>query len=103
MAASPEESDFTSIQERLYLHAKRVAKPYKVRKKLLKAYKICDEDKGNGKGGKVKLKPLNGSCHAPLSKGLPFTQQDYFKRVDWTGKVVRKDKRVPSKGSYRRF
>jgi len=88
MAATPEESDFTSIQERLYAHAKRVSKPNKVQKKLLKAYKDCDLVKGGNK-----LKPLNGSCHASLSKGLPFTQQDYFKLVDWTGRAVRKDKR----------
>ena len=93
MAATPEESDFTSIQERLFDHATRVSTPNKAQKKLLKVYKKNVTDKNDGKYRKARLKALNGSYHAPLSKGLPFTQQDYFKLVDWTGRVVRKDKR----------
>ena len=93
MAATPEESDFTSIQERLFEHAKRVSKPSKTQKKLLKTYRKKGLEKRSGKQRMAKLKPLNGSCHAPLSKGLPFTQLDYFKLVDWTGRVVRRDKR----------
>ena len=41
----------------------------------------------------ARLKPLNGSCFAPLSEGIPFTRQDYFDLVDWTGRTLREDKR----------
>ena len=93
MAATPEESEFTSIQERLFAHAKRVAKPSKAQNKLIKNYQNRVVDPRNKKLKQAKLKPLNGSCHAPLSKGLPYTQQDYFELVDWTGRAVRKGKR----------
>ena len=39
------------------------------------------------------LKPLNGSSFAPLSEGIPFTRQDYFELVDWTGRFLQEDKR----------
>jgi len=28
-----------------------------------------------------------------LSEGIPFTRQDYFELVDWTGRTLREDKR----------
>ena len=93
MAATPEESDFTSIQERLFTHAKRVSKPSKAQNKLIKNYQNRVVNLRDKKLKQAKLKPLNGSCHAPLSKGLPYTQQDYFDLVDWTGRAVRKGKR----------
>lgn len=33
----------------------------------------------------VELAPINGSCFAPLPEGIPFTRQDYFESVGWTG------------------
>jgi len=93
MVATPEESDFTSIQERLFAHAKRVATPSRAQNKLIKNYQKNVVNLRNKKLKQAKLKPLNGSSHAPLSKGLPFTQQDYFELVDWTGRAVRKGKR----------
>ena len=93
MAASPEESDFTSIQERLFARAKRLAKPSKAQIKLIKTYHNKVDSLGNKKLKQAKLKPLNGSCHAPLSKGLPYTQQDYFELLDWTGRALKKGKR----------
>ena len=93
MAETPEASDFTSIQERLYHHAKRVSRPHREQKKLVKNYQKNMLDKCESNKKQAKLKPLNGSSHAPLSKGIPFRQQDYFELVDWTGRKIRKDKR----------
>ena len=57
----------------------------KAKNKLIKAYQNRVVNPSNKKLKQAKLKPLNGSCHAPLSKGLPYTQQDYFDLVYWTG------------------
>ena len=97
--ASPEESNFTSIQERLYCHAKRQSQPNRQQQKLIKNYQINLLDKKETAKNQAKLKPLNGSSDAPLSEGIPFTQQDYIKLLDWTGRVVRGDKRGVIDGS----
>ena len=39
------------------------------------------------------LKILDGSSHTPLSECIPYTRQDYFELVDWTGRALRADKR----------
>ena len=39
------------------------------------------------------LKILDGSSHTPLSEGIPYTRQDCFELVDWTGRALRADKR----------
>ena len=97
MASTPEASDFTSIQERIVQHAKHCSKRSREQKKLIKHYNKTYHTKAAGKGAteeaQAKLKPLNGSCHAPLSEGIPFTRQDYFELVDWTGRIVREGKR----------
>ena len=41
----------------------------------------------------ISLKVLDGGGHTPLSEGIPYTRQDYFELVDWTGRVLRADKR----------
>ena len=93
MAATPEESDFTSIQERLFDHAKRVRRPSRQQKDLVRHVKKNPVSQCNPDLKQARLKPLNGSCFAPLSEGIPFTRQDYFDLVDWTGRTLRKDKR----------
>lgn len=100
MAPTPESADFTSIQERLYHHAKQVAKPSTAQKKLIKRYSQMALNKPSNDEPQAKLKPLNGSCHAPLSQGIPFTRQDYFELVDWTGRTVRKGKRGSIESHY---
>lgn len=93
MADTPEESDFTSLQERLYHYAKRQKQANRKQNKLIKNYQKNILNKKQGDQKQAKLKPLNGSSHAPLSEGIPFTQQDYLKLIDWTGRAVREDKR----------
>ncbi len=93
MAATPEESDFTSIQERLFDHAKRVRRPSRQQKDLVQKFKKNVVNQSDSDLKQARLKPLNGSCFAPLSEGIPFTRQDYFELVDWTGRTLREDKR----------
>jgi len=93
MAPTPEESDFTSIQERLFDHAKRVARPSRQQKNLVPTFKNNVINQRDSDLKQARLKPLNGSCFAPLSEGIPFTRQDYFELVDWTGRTLREDKR----------
>jgi hypothetical protein len=82
MCDSPEESDYTSIQERLGLS--REAGEAKV------ANSVCD--------GAVQLRsellPFAGSDHIHNNpKHLPFSLLEYFELVDWTGRQIREDKR----------
>ena len=99
MAATPEESDFTSIQERLYDHAIEKNKPSAKQKRLIKQYKNNSQSQKDSSSTsyepyqQARLKILHGSSHTPLSEGIPCSQQDYFELVDWTGRVLRADKR----------
>ena len=93
MAPTPEESDFTSIQERLFDHAKRVRRPSRQQKNLVRKFRQNVVDQCDSDLKQARLKPLNGSCFAPLSDGIPFTRQDYFELVDWTGRTLREGKR----------
>jgi hypothetical protein len=93
MSSTPEESDFTSIQERLFDHAKRVARPSRQQKSLVRQFKKNVVSQCDAGLKQARLKPLNGSCFALLSEGIPFTRQDYFELVDWTGRTLREDKR----------
>jgi len=93
MAPTPEKSDFTSIQERLFDHAKRVRRPSRQQKDLVRQYRKNVVSQSDSDLKQARLKPLNGSCFAPLSEGIPFTRQDYFDLVDWTGRILREDKR----------
>ncbi|MET0038233.1 MAG: hypothetical protein ABW097_20285, partial [Candidatus Thiodiazotropha lotti] len=74
MAETPEESDFTSIQERIkvYIEKQRSDNVSQPRTKLYPFAKT----KGN--------KPLNG---------IDFAEEDYFRLLDWTGRAIRNDKR----------
>ncbi|MCG7923200.1 MAG: transposase [Candidatus Thiodiazotropha lotti] len=74
MAETPEESDFTSIQERIkvYIEKQRSDNVSQPRTKLYPFAKT----KGN--------EPLNG---------IDFAEEDYFRLLDWTGRAIRNDKR----------
>lgn len=39
------------------------------------------------------LRPFEGSLSSTSIEGIPFNLQDYFELVDWTGRIVRADKR----------
>ncbi|TMM43723.1 transposase [Colwellia ponticola] len=67
IAATPEQSDFTSIQLRI-----KAAIKGKQPKKLL---------------------PFVGNAHQTQCKGICFSLQDYLTLVDETGRVLREDKR----------
>jgi REP element-mobilizing transposase RayT len=80
MSKTLEQSEFTSIQERLKLYKKR-----------------------HSKNRQSWLQPLAEEVTGPESNpesksSLPITQLDYFALVDWTGRAVRTDKRgaIPS-------
>ena len=103
MAATPETSDFTSIQERLYHQAKRQSQSNKTqtnkkKKQLIKHYEKHSQNPATQQNEKsnqpqAKLKPLQGSSRLPLSMGIPYRPQDYFQLVDWTGRQIRPNKR----------
>jgi len=93
MASTPEESDFTSIQERLFDHAKRGRRPSRQQKDLVQKFKKNVINQCDSEFKQTRLKPLNGSCFARLSEGIPVTRQDYIDLVDCTGRTLREDKR----------
>jgi len=80
MAESLEESDFTSIQERLRQFAES-----------LQAEAPTPGDPITGQP--TDLLPFIGGEHADTPKGITFTLPDYLQLVDWTGRAVRDDKR----------
>jgi REP element-mobilizing transposase RayT len=72
MAETPETSDHTSIKERIHAML-------------------------NSKAGEERqpstLLPFVGNPREEMPKGLPFRLSDYLELVDWTGRVMRDDKR----------
>ena len=99
MVATPEESDFTSIQERLYDHAIEKNKPSVKQKRLIRQYKKSNQNQKDTSSTnyepcqQASLKVLDGSGRIRLSEGIPYSRQDYFELVDWTGRVLRSGKR----------
>ncbi|MFO7593865.1 MAG: transposase [Pseudomonadota bacterium] len=70
MAETPEEADYTSIQQRINTAISENAK---------------EQPEG--------LLPFVGNPREEMPKGLPFRLKDYLELVDWTGRVIRDDKR----------
>ena len=68
MADKPENSDHTSIQQRINVLKTHEAQP-------------------------VTLAPFMGSLPQDEHTGIPFELGDYLELVDWTGRVMRSDKR----------
>ena len=79
-----EESDFTSIQDRLVAFARQEESV------KLKNNSSADKDEET-----CALLPFKGgeSLANDAPKGLPFSLQDYFELIDWTGRAVRDDKK----------
>jgi REP element-mobilizing transposase RayT len=69
IAKTPEESDYTSVQLRIKL---LVSSPNHQPKELL---------------------PFAGNPRQDMPKGLPFRLEDYLELADWTGRILREDKR----------
>ena len=65
IATTPEQSDYTSVKERIRQH---LGKPH----------------------GAEQLLPMEGD--KANSQGLPFYLNDYLELVDWTGRAIRSDK-----------
>ena len=96
MAKSLEDSDFTSIQERLYHFAKRRKQKTTANKVFIKKMDAKLEqaqDPKNKKISKAKLMKFDGRSHTRIQNALPITREDYFLLVEATGRVVREDKR----------
>jgi REP element-mobilizing transposase RayT len=77
MTNTPEQSDYTSIQERLGINPDKAT--------------TAKTDK---KTHETELMPFAGSINrdTPASH-LPFNFCDYLELIDWTGRIVREDKR----------
>lgn len=72
MAETPEQSEHTSVRARV--EALR---------------KAGSAEQTNP----IHLLPFVGNPRQPMPKGLPFPLKDYLALLDWTGRVIREDKR----------
>lgn len=84
MASSPETSDYTSIQERIL--------PMFQLDQAIDSQQSC----GDLLDFKSPLKPLlhfAGGSEDQSQPGILFAYPDYLQLVDWTGRIVRHDKR----------
>ncbi len=87
ISESLEDSDFTSIQ-------KRIAE-YAVKQKPSTKERLRSK---NVSGNEIDLKPLfpfigNSSMANDSLQGIQFSLQDYLELTDWTGRVIREDKK----------
>ncbi len=73
MAATPEESDYTSVQ--------------------LRIRSLLSSPNGHSASQPMELMSFAGNPHKDMPKGLPFKVEDYLELVDWTGRILRDDKR----------
>jgi hypothetical protein len=95
------QSDFTSIQQRLYDYVKYKNKRSEDEQKIVARIKEQAEIKkslGCDKQPEAPLMPFDGSCHTATTTALPFTREDYFALLDVTGRIIRDDKKgvIPS-------
>jgi REP element-mobilizing transposase RayT len=74
LAKTPEASNHTSIQKRAK-KAKSAAQPNQHQQQL------------------KNLLPFAGNPRENMPKGLPFRLTDYMELVDWSGRIIREDKR----------
>ncbi|MCG6938223.1 MAG: transposase [Gammaproteobacteria bacterium] len=74
MAETPEQSDYTSIKRRI-TQALKVNNPEAI-----------------GQQPET-LFPFAGYPGADMPEGIPFSLSDYLELVDWTGRIIREDKR----------
>ena len=90
------DSDFTSIQQRLYDYVKhkpvRSATEKSLTNNIAHQRKIRSELK-LGKLPEAPLMPLDDSTRTEGQTVLPFSREDYFELVDTTVRIIREDKR----------
>ncbi len=70
MADSPEQSDHTSIKQRIE-QALKTQQPYQP----------------------DTLFPFSGNPRKDMPDGIPFNLADYLELVDWSGRIIREDKK----------
>ncbi len=89
------ESDFTSIQQRLFTFAKQrqKVKPHGVLSKRINKQEQLKEALGVSEQPEAPLMRFDGSRHSDIHQALPFTQEDYFMLLDVSGRAFREDKR----------
>ena len=75
IAATPEESDHTSIKQRI------------------EALQSASETRNAVAHQPVGLELFVGNPRQPMPAGLAYRLEDYLKLVDWTGRHIREDKR----------
>jgi len=82
LADNLDESDFTSIQQRITAYSNRMNK---------------GEGRIKNKSKPVKLAGFSNGSN--IKKGIPYSLKDYFELADWTGRSIRDDKRgyIPDK------
>lgn len=73
LAETPEGSDYTSIQQRIRALSSSSNKELEPQPQA--------------------LLPFAGNPRKDMPKGLPFRLEDYLELVDWTGRILREDKR----------
>ena len=74
MATTPETSDHTSIQKRIH-KAQAASTPNHPNQQIKSLYHFAGNPRQN------------------MSEGLPFRLTDYLELVDWTGRIIRSDKK----------
>ena len=74
MAKSPEQSDHTSIKQRIE-QALKVQQPYQAKQQP------------------DTLFPFAGNPRKDMPEGIPFNLSDYLELVDWSGRIIREDKK----------
>ena len=79
IAKTPEQSDHTSIKKRI--------------KQILKV-----KQTGVTEQQPEDLLPFVGNSREDMPEGIPFSLTDYIELVDWTGRIIREDKKgfIPS-------
>jgi hypothetical protein len=78
LADRPEESDFTSIQDRIRYYKKHLEQ-------------TGDREEASNTGPDH-LIPLIGGEHQDKASGLNFSLPDYLELTDWAGRAIREDK-----------
>ena len=97
-AGTPEESDFTSIQERIRAWRKEMAAAVEAGTNA-ESMSYCDSEQVDGKNDSVDNTDFMGEWLCPIleEKGrrgiLSMTMEEYFDLVDKSGRMIRVDKR----------
>jgi len=90
------DSDFTSIQQRLFDYADTQQTPRKHTDALtgrIEKQQALKQEQGLEELPEAPLMPFDGSSHTDIHIALPFTREDYLQLVDVTGRIIRNDKR----------